>query len=152
MQLDLADSAKLLHVKKQFYKSAAGHLYERTLCQREVTPDDTSMFVEYFNGNLIQDIDPITFKELNGWYAKDEYHVYYYRPTSGGMLSVKLENADPKTFEVVKGEYEYAIDKHYIFKGPELITGLNPKTLKIIRDKDGQVSKLISGKATYRVD
>ena len=152
VQLDLDDSAKLLHVKNQFYKGATGHLYERTFYQREITPDDTSMFVEYFNGNLIQDIDPMTFEELNGWYAKDKYHVYYYSPTSGGMLSVKLKTADPNTFAMLKDQYEYGADKNGVFRGAELLMGLNPKKLKIIKNKEGQISKLISGSKTYRVD
>lgn len=92
IQLELADSSKLIHIKGLFYKNQTGHLYHRTFANREI--NDSLVFVEYFNGQLPQDIDPLSFAVFDGWFAKDKNSVYYYRPTSGGMLISKMEKAD----------------------------------------------------------
>lgn len=80
LQLDLADSTRLKHIRDSFYLSQDGHLYERTLAQND--PIRSEIFHEYFNGQILQDIDALTFEKLDGWYAKDSRSAYYYRPTS----------------------------------------------------------------------
>lgn len=151
-EFELADSLQLSHIKNQFYKGTTGHLYERTFRQHETTPDDTTMFAEYFNGIVDQDIDPITFEELNGWFAKDTNYVYYYRPMSGGMMSVKISEAIPKTFKIIKGEYEFAVDKYHVYFKSDCLKGLNPHYLKIVKGNEGRILKLMSGKAIYPID
>jgi hypothetical protein len=149
LELELADSFKLTHIYRQFYKGASGHIYERTFADREINGIDSLVSVEYFNGLLPQDIDPLTFQELDGWFAKDKNFAYYYRPTSGGMLIEKLDSADAKTFKVLQGHYKYAIDKNYVFEESSTIKDLNPKTLKILRDNKGKIVKLRSGNKVF---
>ncbi|MEI9956710.1 MAG: DKNYY domain-containing protein [Ferruginibacter sp.] len=60
---------------------------------------DTLVDVTYFNGYFSQEVDPLTFEPLDGWYAKDKNYVYYYRPVSGGMQISKIDTADSKTFK-----------------------------------------------------
>ena len=113
IQRDLADSSKLTNVGGQFYRSSDGHLYERTSAQNDANGSES--FYEYFDGQIPQDIDPLTFKELDGWYAKDKHFAYYYRPTSGGMLIVKLAKADVKSFRILtKLIILYAVDKKFV--------------------------------------
>lgn len=151
-QLELKDSSMLTHVKGQFYKNRAGELFQKTFTDRELAGVDTLVKVEYFNGKLPQDLDPLTFEELDGWFAKDKYFAYYYRPTSGGMLIVKLDSADCKSFKILAGQYLYAVDNNHVFKETEILENINPQTMEIIKDKDGKIIKLISGLRTYLAD
>jgi hypothetical protein len=101
-QYDLADSNMLIHIKDQFYQSKGGHLYERTFAQWVDEGVDTLMWVEYFSGQIPQDLDPLSFEALDGWFAKDKNSAYYYRPVSGGMLISKLTDADANHFRYSK--------------------------------------------------
>lgn len=120
----LNDSLKLNHIINQFYKSETGHLYEKTTAQREVDGHLTDVI--YFNGSFSQEVDPLSFEQLNGWYAKDKNNIYYYRPTSGGMQIIKLKKADVKTFKILDGHYKYASDKNYFYDQTEIIEGYKP--------------------------
>ncbi len=148
-ELELKDSLSLTHITGLFYKNKQGQLFERTFSDREIDGSNTLVSVEYFNGYLPQDLDPFTFEQLDGWFAKDKKYAYYYRPTSGGMLCVKLDSADTKSFKVISGQYLYAVDKNHVFKETEILENINPLKMKIIKDKNGKVIKFISGKTTY---
>ena len=139
IQRELADSPKLTHIKGQFYRSKDGHLYERTFADREINGSDSLASVEYFNGQLPQDIDPLTFVVLDGWYAKDKHFAYYYRPTSGGMLAIKMDKADVKTFKIFEGHYQYAVDKSHVYKDSEILENINPGKARVITDKNGEI-------------
>ncbi|UAY51043.1 DKNYY domain-containing protein [Ferruginibacter albus] len=151
-QLELKDSSSLTKVKAQFYKSKSGQLFERTFADREIQGVDTLVSVEYFNGNLPQDIDPLTFEQLDGWFAKDKSFAYYYRPTSGGMLCVKLDSADSKTFHLIPGQYLYAVDNKHVFKEAEILENIDPQKMIITKDKEGKILKIQSGFITYTAD
>lgn len=137
IQRDLSDSSKLTSISGQFYKSKGGHLYQRTSAQNDANGAES--FYEYFNGQIPQDIDPLTFNELDGWYAKDKHFAYYYRPTSGGMLIVKLDKADVKSFKLLEGNYLYAVDKTHVFEDGHIVENVDPGKLKIIRGKHGEI-------------
>lgn len=139
MQVDLADSSMLKHTKSVFYKSRNGHLYERTIAQREINGSSHLIDVEYFNGTIPQEIDPLTFQQLDGWYAKDKNFAYYYRPTSGGMLTFKLDSADVKSFRIFRGHYQYAADKTHLFANGELVEHVQPEKARIAVDKNGEI-------------
>ena len=139
LQLALTDSAQLTHVKGLFFTGSEGHLYEKTTALREIEMNGPLVNVEYFNGKIPQDIDPMTFHALDGWYAKDGHAAYYYRPTSGGMLILKLNGADSKSFEVLNGSYRFATDRTHVFGDGQLLEGLNPKHLKFMRSKTGEI-------------
>ena len=102
-EYDIDNIGKLTLIKDLFYRSKNGHLYQRTIAQViNFDNPDSLMWKEYFNGTIPQDLDPETFKQLYGWYAKDKNFIYYYRPVSGGMKVVKIDSADLKTFEILK--------------------------------------------------
>ncbi|MFT3701289.1 MAG: DKNYY domain-containing protein [Agriterribacter sp.] len=151
-QFELKDSSLLTHIKGQFYKSKSGQLFERTFAEREVQGVDTLVSVEYFNGKLPQEIDPLTFEQLDGWFAKDKNAAYYYRPTSGGMLCVKLDSADSKNFQILSGQYLYAVDNRHVFKETEILENIDPQKMKITKDKDNKIIKIQSGQTTYVAD
>jgi hypothetical protein len=148
-QFDLKDSLKLEHIKNQFYKSKTGHLYEKTQAQKETGNPNDIKFVEYFNGYFSQEVDPFTFEPLDGWFAKDKNNVYYYRPVSGGMLLSKIENADTKTFTILKGHYKYAKDKEHFFDETEIIENFEPNSAKLYFDKNGKATKMKMNKKEY---
>jgi hypothetical protein len=152
VQLELKDSSTLTHIKGLFYRSEQGQLFYRTFADREINGVDTLVSVEYFNGKLPQDIDPLTFEALDGWYAKDKNSVFYYRPTSGGMYISKLNKADSKTFKVINGHYRLGMDKNYVFDETTIIEGFKPAGLSITKNKEGKVIELISGKTHYKVE
>lgn len=148
-KLELTDSSLLTHIKGQFYKNKSGQLFEKTYADQEVKGIDTLVSIQYFNGQIPQEIDPLTFVQLNGWYAKDKNFAYFYRPTSCGMLVIKLDSADVKTFNLLAGHYNFAADKKHIYHQSELLNGIDLNNLKIITDEKGFVTKLISGKNSY---
>lgn len=149
-QFEIQDSLKLKHIKNQFYKSKTGHLYEKTFAQREVN-GHLADYV-YFNGYFSQEVDPLTFVELDGWYAKDKSNVYYYSPTSGGMQISKLEKADTKTFKILKGHYRYASDKNYFYDETEIIKGYKPSNTTFIFDKKNRITEMNSGNKKYKFE
>ncbi len=150
VQFELKDSLDLTHIKNQFYKSKTGHLYEKTVAVRELNGHLTD--VEYFNGYFSQQVDPLTFETLEGWYAKDKSNVYYYRPVSGGMQISKIDNADPKTFKILSGHIEYAQDKDAYYHGLSIIQGFVPNKTKEKTNNKGEVIFLKSDKKTFKLE
>lgn len=136
-QFELTDSGELRHIKKQFYKSVTGHLYEKTTALKESENADTLKPNDYFNGVISQEIDAETFEVLDGWYAFDKNNIYYYRPVSGGMLNVKLDSADRKTFRILKGQYKYAMDKKYFYNEMTILKNYKPSETIIETDDKG---------------
>ena len=149
-EFQLNDSLKLNHIEKQFYKSRTGHLYEKTTAQREVDGHLTDVI--YYNGVFSQEVDPLSFEELNGWYAKDKSNVYYYRPTSGGMQILKLEKADVKTFKILDGHYKYASDKNYFYDKTEIIEGYKPSQTIFTFDNKRRVIEINYGNKKYKFE
>lgn len=150
IQFDLKDSAKLRLVKGRFYKSATGHLYETDWAQHQPEGEDTLSSVLYFNGYISQDIDPLTFEPLDGWYAKDKKHVYYYRPVSGGTQISKIDTADTRTFQLLPGHYRYARDKNFFYDEAEIIDGFTPGATHLRTDDKGDVVEMTCRNKIYR--
>lgn len=149
-QLELRDSLLLTHIKDQFYKSQTGHLYEKTIGLRNVKGELTE--VEYFNGYFCQAVDPATFEPLDGWYANDKNNVYYYRPVSGGMQISKIDGADTKSFKLLPGHYQYAMDKNFYYDGTQIIEGFTPAKTKQLLNRKGQVTTIICGKKKFKLE
>ena len=150
IEFELKDSLKLTHIKDQFYKSKTGHLYERTIGMKEVNGHLTDN--EYFNGYFSQEVDPLSFKPLDGWYAKDKNYVYYYRPVSGGMQISKIDTADTKTFKLLAGHYKYAMDKNFFYDEPTIIEGFIPGKTNLKIDSKGRVIEMTYKNKTYKFE
>lgn len=137
----LKDSVKLSRIKNDFYKNDYGFLYQKTSAQKEFNGHLKD--VEYFNGVIAQEIDPNTFQQIeSSWFAKDHENIYYFRPTSGGMQISKIKSADIKTFQILKGNYKYAVDKNNFYKETDKIEGFIPLKTEQIQDHSGKVIKL----------
>lgn len=149
-EYELNDSSELTHVKGVFYKNKAGYLYERTIGQEEMNGHLVDH--EYFNGNISQEVDPFTFQELDGWYAIDKNNVYYYRPLSGGMQIIKIDEADVKSFKILDGNYKYANDINHFYKDASIIENYSPLTVKYEKDKKGKIIALISKNGKYKLE
>jgi hypothetical protein len=150
VQFELADSQQLTHIKHGFYKSKTGHLYNKTTGHKEIN-DDLVAF-DYFNGHFSQEVDPLTFRELDGWYAVDKHNVYYYRAVSGGMQIFKMDEADVKTFKILKGHYCYAQDKNHFYDRTSIIENYNPQTTTCQRDERGKPISLSNKTGIYHLD
>jgi len=129
-ELQLKDSAKLVHVKNQFYRSHSGQLFQLTEAAHDVPGSDTLVNFKY--------------------YAKDRNFVYSYRPTSGGMYCFKIDSADYKTFKMLKGETFLAADKKHLYNQGGLVDSINPANMKIKRDKHGWAVEIVSGGHVYK--
>ncbi len=149
-QLELKDSSLLTHIKGQFYKSKPGQLFERTFGQKEIDGHLTDF--EYFNGYISQEVDPLTFEPLDGWYAKDKNYVYYYRPVSGGMQFSKIDTADSKTFKLLAGHYKYAVDKNFFYDELEIIEGFVPNKTNLKFDNKGRAIEMTCNKKIYKFE
>ncbi|MDH7460130.1 DKNYY domain-containing protein [Chitinophagaceae bacterium 26-R-25] len=149
-QFELSDSPRHTHIKDQFYKSETGHLYEKTIGLRNVKGQLTE--VEYFNGYFCQEVDPISFEPLHGWYAKDKNNVYYYRPVSGGMQISKVAGADTKTFKLLQGHYKYGMDNRFFYDATQIIEGFNPAKTRQLLNKKGEVTAIIYNHKRFKPD
>jgi hypothetical protein len=152
IQFDLKDSSKLTHIKDEFYKSATGHLYEKTWSQRQLKGQDTLNWILYFNGHLSQEVDPITFEPLDGWYAKDKNYVYYYRPVSGGMQISKIDSADTKTFKLLAGHYKYGMDKNFFYDEFQIIDGFIPSKTNLKYDLKRRAIEMSCNNKSYKFE
>ncbi|KFE97885.1 DKNYY domain-containing protein [Chryseobacterium luteum] len=140
-EYDLKDSTKLIPIKNDFYKNEHGFLYHRTFAQREFNGHLEE--AEYFNGVIPQEIDPNTFQQIeNSLFAKDHKNIYYFHPTSGGIQISKIESTDVKTFQILKGNYKYAVDKNNFYKEADKIEKFIPLKTEQIKDSKGKVIKL----------
>lgn len=90
----------------------------------------------------------MSFIELDGWFAKNKNNVYYYRPISGGMLIVKLENADAKTFRIFKGIYTLGIDKNHLYNETDIVKEIDVRNFRVRKNDAKGTIKIISGKNT----
>jgi hypothetical protein len=151
-QFDLNDSSKLDHIKDQFYKSATGHLYEKTWSQQQLKRQDTLSWVLYFNGYISQEVDPLTFETFDGWYAKDHNNIYYYRPMSGGMQLSKIDTADTMTFKLLAGHYKYAMDKNFFYDELQIIEGFIPSKTKLKLDNKERVIEMTCNNKTFKFE
>lgn len=149
-EYELKDSLKLTNIKDQFYRSKTGHLYEKTIGQKEVNGHLTDY--EYFNGYFSQEVDPVSFKSLNGWYGKDKNYVYYYRPVSGGMQISKIDSADTKTFHLLTGHYKYAMDKNFFYDETEIIDGFNTSKANLKLDNKERVIEITYKKEIFKFE
>lgn len=86
----------------------------------------------YDGDDLIEEADPITFKPLNLFYAKDEYNVYYVNECKGYAEYKKIEDADPETFEVLCGSI-YAKDKNNVYLKGKIILNVDSKTFNSVK-------------------
>jgi DKNYY family protein len=147
------DTLKKYHQIRELFYTKDNHLYQKTIAQIvNVNQNDTLHWKEYFNGEIPQDLDPMTFNQLDGWYAKDKNFVYYYRPLSGGMLISKMEDADVNSFEILPGHYRYAKDKNHVFEEMNIINQLTPTNLKINYDRNRKIISLQCGATIYKTE
>lgn len=100
----------------------------------------------YCNNHILKDVDPLTFKRLNGFYAKDKNHGYIvvsaWTELDKPCQSFIIKDADPATLKgVIKGEWMYddlAIDAQHIFSDGEIIVNADLKNF----DPDAWYDKL----------
>ena len=83
----------------------------------------------YYEGILIEETDPETFKYLNYHYAKDKNHVFYFRKL--------ITEADSKTFEYL--DYGYAKDKNNAYFESEIIADVDAETFEIVGQDNSNV-------------
>jgi hypothetical protein len=151
-QFNINDSSLLTHIKDQFYKSKTGHLYEKIWSQQQLKGQDTLSWVLYFNGYFSQEVDPKTFEELNGWYAKDKNYVYYYRPVSGGIQISKIDEADTKTFKMLSGHYKYGKDKNNYYDESGIIKGFHISKTSEYKDNKNRIKQIQSGNKIFKFE
>jgi hypothetical protein len=103
----------------------------------------------HVNGNTIADADPPTFHVLQGAYARDETHVFYFdQPIADADLSSFLalegpygsdsarvywmgrpmDGADPRTFRVLNANFECSTDGHHAYHQRTVIANADPQT------------------------
>jgi len=145
------DTLKLyVHVKDLFYLKG-GHLFQLTTAQVDEQSNPLH-WREYLNGDIPQDLDPLSFEQMDGWYAKDKNYVYYYRPVSGGMQISKIDTADTKTFKLLAGHYKYGVDKSFFYDEPQIIEGFIPSKTNLKLDNKGRVIEMTYNNKTYKFE
>jgi len=144
----LKDSAKLVHIKNQFYRNKNGVLFDKMDAPKN--PIDIDAGVVTFFERTDQNIDPITFEIIDdSWYARDKNHIYYYKPSDSGMSCETMEKANVKYFKLLGNSGDIGADNRHVFNNGNLMEHLDPLKMRIITDKDGTLKKIISGSYIY---
>ena len=146
----LRDSAKLVHVKNQFYRNKAGKLFEKMYAPKN--PIDLDEGIITFFRITNQDVDPLTFEVINGnsWFARDKNFVYNYRGNDSGVFCITMRQANVKYFKLLSDNSGvYGADRKYVFEEDEIIKHLDPLNMRIITDKQGHLLKIISGRYVF---
>lgn len=95
----------------------------------------------YYQGEIIADADPTSFKFLSDNYAKDQKSVYYKScesnpddPMGGGKCKFqKVDRADPQTFKIIQNDRAgFAADKNYIFYNGSLLKNADRASFEYI--------------------
>lgn len=68
------------------------------------------------------------------------------------MQISKIDKADPKTFQVLKGYYNYAQDKNFFYEDVERIKGFNPNKTKFLLSADGKIAGISSAGKEYKFE
>ncbi len=148
----LKDSAKLVHIKHQFYRNKANNkLFEKMWAPKK--PDSIEAGAIIFFRLTNQDIDPMTFEIVGGdsWFAHDKNHVYNYRGNDAGMFCITMPKANVKYFKLMPGDNGgiYGMDNKHLFEEDEIIAHIDPLHMRVITNKDGIMVKIISGRYVY---
>lgn len=75
---------------------------------------------------IIDQCDNETFVELNYEYAKDKNFVYYRPMPNAYVLTMRIEGADPETFELFERCPGLARDKSHVFQMGKIVEGKIP--------------------------
>jgi len=146
----LKDSAKLVHIKNQFYRNKVDTLFEKMYAPKN--PIDLDAGAIGFFRITNQQVDPLTFEVIDdSWFARDKNFVYNYRGNDSGMFCITIPEADVKYFKLLPcNSGIYGADRKHVFKEAEIIEHLDPLNMRVITDKEGDLLKIISGR--YMLD
>jgi hypothetical protein len=92
----------------------------------------------YFEGTVIADAQPDSFKILSHGYARDKQHIYFNSLAYNGNkpVSVVLNNAQPDSFEIINpdesSELIYAHDKQQVYLNGNVLTNAQPDSFEIL--------------------
>ena len=79
---------------------------------------------------VLNECDNETFVALNHEYAKDKNFVYFRPMPNTNFVTVILEGADPKTFELLERCSELAADKSHVYQIGRIVEDKDPAMLK----------------------
>lgn len=79
---------------------------------------------------VLSECDNETFVELNHEYAKDKSFVYFRPMPNASFMTVILEGADPKTFELLERCPGLAADKSHVYQIGKVFEDKDPVMLK----------------------
>ena len=120
---------KFEKISNQFYKDDQGKIYVKT---RSLINPPEDYGNEFYREVPIADYK--SYKRLSGnYYAKDKLHVYKVWANTNGKYIEILNEADPKTFEVIF--YRLGKDKNHVFYNGKIIPELNVDSLTVLCQK-----------------
>jgi hypothetical protein len=135
--------------------------YIRSECQHKCVVNKTwkergNLIFEDENGVYMYDdggwqiLDKKTFTKLSGGYFKDKNKVVIQLSFGGSNMAWNVNQADAKTFEVMK-QYSYASDKNNIYNRGGIIPDVNKDSFEILdkaysKDKNNVYFTTINGK------
>jgi hypothetical protein len=91
---------------------------------------------------IVPALDPSTFTPIDTTYVKDVRGIYFICP--GGDCVIKIEGADPQTFEVVRagvGWQQYSKDKKNVYYKGKIIAGADTSTFQAVPNQNNYDSQ-----------
>ena len=80
--------------------------------------------------SVLSKCDNQTFEVLNHEYAKDKNFVYFRPMPNANFMTIILEGADPKTFELLERCSGLASDKSHVYEIGRIVEGKEPALLR----------------------
>lgn len=87
---------------------------------------DSVIFEPKTDERVLSGCDDKTFVVLNYEYAKDKNFVYFKPMPNANFMTVIVEGADPKTFELLERCSWLAVDKSHVYQGGRIVEGKDP--------------------------
>lgn len=110
----------------QYYIPPSQATLQRSTCQQFMgLPNGISQYET--DEHVLSGCDNETFIDLDHQYAKDKNFVYYKPMPNANFMTVILERADPKTFEVCS---DLALDKNHVYQFDKIVKDMDPTVFK----------------------
>ena len=133
---------KFYLINDNLYRDSAFNIYFKTI-DRSFVIDSLPIFPRYIDivysdkfepdgiKNMTDVIDTSTFHEISGIYYKDKRYVYVFNEMMDGGTFAIVDEADLKSFRVLK-KSQYATDINHCYYKGSLIEGSDRKSFKLV--------------------
>lgn len=102
----------------------------KTMSCERFMGDGSEVFQDNTDESVLSECDDESFVELSHEYGKDKNFVYFRPMPNANKMTIILDSADPKTFELIDRCPGLASDKNHVYEIGRIVEDKNPAMLK----------------------